>query len=183
MQTNIIDDDIHSIDDSWIDEQQRLLSVDQNYVREPLEYIMFYFCFINNEHMIDKIHTEKYIFPDNTSTILKSEFNSIIQAKTNENYEFSEYVLYVVDLEPEHIQSYAKSESQIQFMHPASTIIQDVICPKSIFVFQSINCIIVILKHKLPNTSIITTKSILKTSKNITKKHVKFEKNKTRHRK
>lgn len=183
MQTNNIEDDTQSIDDSWIDEQQRLLSVEHNYVREPLEYITFHFCFINIEQIIEKIHTEKYIFPDNTSTILKSEFNNIIESKTNEKYEFSEYALYVVDLEPEHIQSYAKTDNNIQFMNTTSTIIQDIICPKSIFVFQSINSIIVILKHKPPNTSIMATKSILKTSKNITKKRVKFEGNKTRHRK
>ena len=35
-----------NIDDSWIDEQQRLLSVDHNYIREPLEYIIIFFNYL-----------------------------------------------------------------------------------------------------------------------------------------
>lgn len=173
-----------NIDDSWIDEQQRLLYVDHNYIREPLEYIMFHFCYVNTDHIIDKIHTEKYIFSDKTSTITKTDFENIIQTKTQDKYEFFEYALFIIDLEPEHIQNYAKSDSKIEFMHPASTEIKDIVCPKSIFIFQSINSIIVMFKEKPPiNTIIPITKSILKINKNITKKRVKFEGNKTRHRK
>lgn len=176
------------LDLSWLEEHKRILSISENYQREPLEYITFHFCYIN-DNLIHKILTEKYIFSDENNTenqqqqIKYEEFQKIIEAKTQLDkytYKFTDYATFIVDLEPEHIQLYSKTDSSLNFFKQYSSLEleQNILCPQSIFIFHSINAIFVILKKQ--DTTLSTThRSILKKHAHITKKRVKFH-NKTK---
>ena len=169
------------LDISWMDEQKRILAIDHNYQREPLESITFHFCYTNAD-TIYKVLTEKYLFRDKNSTVPLSDLEKIIQEKSKMDtiqYDFSEYATFVVDLEPENIQSYVKTEasqaSQVNFMSEKKNVIADIVCPQSIFIFHSLNAVIVIFKERVM-PSITVPKSILKKHSSITKKMVKFHK-------
>lgn len=161
---------------SWINEQKRILAVDHNYQREPLESVLFHFCYTNSD-TIHKVVTEKYIFRDNNSTVPLSDLQKIIEEKSKMDfiqYDFAEYATFIVDLEPENIQSYIKSDTS-NFLCEKKNILTDIICPQSIFIFHSLNAVFIVFKERvLP--SITVPKSILKKNSNITKKMVKFHK-------
>jgi len=165
------------LDISWIQEQKRILEIDHNYQREPLETILFHFCYTNSD-TIHKVLTEKYIFRDNLSTIPLSDLSRIIEEKSKIDvtlYDFSEYATFIIDLEPENIQSYVKTDAPIKFLSEKKNVLADIVCPQSIFIFHSLNAIIVIFKERVV-PPITVPKSILKKNSNITKKMVKFYK-------
>ncbi len=170
------------LDVSWLNDEKRILSIDHNYQREPLESILFHFCYTNND-TIHKVLTEKYIFRDNNSTVPLCDLEKIIEEKSKMDvtkYDFAEYVTFIVDLEPEHIQSYVKSnEPTVNFMSEKKTVIADIVCPQSIFIFHSLNAVIVIFKERVV-PSITVPKSIMKKNSSITKKMVKFYNSKTK---
>lgn len=170
------------LDVSWINDEKRMLSVDHNYQREPLETILFHFCYTNSD-TIHKVLTEKYIFRDNNSTVPLSDLEKIIEEKSKMDvtkYDFAEYVTFVVDLEPENIQSYVKSDTSAQnFLSEKKTTLADIVCPQSIFIFHSLNAIIVVFKERVV-PSITVPKSIMKKNSNITKKMVRFHNSKTK---
>jgi hypothetical protein len=126
--------------------------------------------------------TEKYIFRDNNSTVPLLDLEKIIEEKSKMDvtkYDFAEYATFVVDLEPENIQSYVSEGMQVNFMSEKKTTLADIVCPQSIFIFHSLNAIIVIFKeHVVP--SITVPKSIMKKNSNITKKMVRFHNSKTK---
>jgi hypothetical protein len=169
------------LDVSWINNEKRMLSVDHNYQREPLETILFHFCYTNSD-TIHKVLTEKYIFRDNNSTVPLSDLEKIIEEKSKMDvtkYDFAEYVTFVVDLEPENIQSYVSEGMQVNFMSEKKTTLADIVCPQSIFIFHSLNAIIVVFKERVV-PSITVPKSIMKKNSNITKKMVRFHNSKTK---
>ena len=94
-------------------------------------------------------------------------------------YDFAEYVTFVVDLEPENIQSYVSEGMQVNFMSEKKTTLADIVCPQSIFIFHSLNAIIVVFKERVV-PSITVPKSIMKKNSNITKKMVRFHNSKTK---
>lgn len=170
------DDDNGELDISWIDEHKRILSVDHNYQREPLEHIMFHFCYYKSD-TIDKVITEKYIFRDKSSIVPLSDLSKIIEDKSKNNstlYEFVEHAVFVVDLEPENIQSYVKTDVSINFLTEKKDKLADIVCPQSIFLFHSMNSIIVLFKECKSDAGPQAPKSILKKYSHLTKKMVKF---------
>jgi hypothetical protein len=169
------------LDVSWINDEKRMLSIDHNYQREPLETILFHFCYTNHD-TIHKVLTEKYIFRDNNSTVPLSDLEKIIEEKSKidvTKYDFAEYATFVVDLEPENIQSYVSEGMQVNFMSEKKTTLADIVCPQSIFIFHSLNAIIVVFKERVV-PSITVPKSIMKKNSNITKKMVRFHNSKTK---
>jgi hypothetical protein len=101
------------LDMSWIKEEERLQNIQTNYSREPMESIRTYFIYINKNQYIDKILCE-YQELGVGSQINKETVLKIIQTKKISTpfskYKLSDILLYNIDLEPEHIQQYAKSE-------------------------------------------------------------------------
>lgn len=169
------------LDVSWINNEKRMLSIDHNYQREPLETILFHFFYTNSD-TIHKVLTEKYIFRDNNSTVPLSDLEKIIEEKSKMDvtkYDFAEYATFVVDLEPENIQSYVSEGMQVNFMSEKKTTLADIVCPQSIFIFHSLNAIIVVFKERVV-PSITVPKSIMKKNSNITKKMVRFHNSKTK---
>ena len=145
---------------SWILEQERILQIQQNYSREPMENIVCCFLYVNEDNSLEKITYEtlplqSYLNEENEENdkncksghILPKELVlQLIQNKRIYNptskYIFKNSWLYLVDLEPENIQDYSKSENFHQlssgFMRVFHTI-QDISIPSSIFIFHSLN--------------------------------------------
>ena len=169
------------LDTSWILEQKKILTIEKSHPREPLKEITFQFFYIDLSDSLIKTTSEQYLFRNNINSIPKEDLEKIIDAKktlNGTNYNFTEYATYIVDLEPENIQSYAKTESQINFMSPTKTDLADIACSPSIFIFHSLNAVFVFFKEIDIKPLTKTIQSILKKSQSqqLTKKRVKFHK-------
>jgi|688.fasta_scaffold597709_2 hypothetical protein len=154
-------------DELWIQEQRKLLNIKINYKREPLEYINLQFCYVDSNNSIVNLKTEKHTFSDLSENQLISEsyLLNIIETKkhdANINYVFSELSLFLVDLEPENIQSIVPTTPQFFKSFP---FITDISIAKSIFIFHPFNCLFFLFtrrKSSLKKNSTKTTKSTKK---------------------
>jgi hypothetical protein len=169
------------LDTSWIVEQKKILTIEKSHPRESIKEITFQFFYIDLSNSLVKTINEQYLFRDNQSLIPKEDLKKIIDIKKTQNgtnYNFTEYSTYIVDLEPENIQSYAKTDSQINFLSQAKTDLTDIVCSPSIFIFHSLNAVFMFFKEIANEPIIKTTQSILKKphSLQLTKKRVKFHK-------
>jgi hypothetical protein len=172
------------MDDSWIEEESRVLSINNDLKREEIEYIKIHFCFLDAENEITKITSSKYTFSieqnrdDYNRVISEREIISMIDSKKNDdlrNYVFSDMLLFVVDIEANHINAFNQScdEPGDNHFFRHYKVVSDVVLPPSIFIFHSINGLYILLKEKL------VVKSILKLTNgnNKTRKSVKFSDN------
>lgn len=169
------------LDTSWIVEQKKILTIEKSHPRESIKEIMFQFFYIDLSNSLVKTMSEQYLFRDNHSVIPKEDLEIIIDIKktlNGANYILTEYATYIVDLEPENIQSYSKTESHVNFMSPIKTDLSDIVCSPSIFIFHSLNTVFMFFKEIVINPAITTIQSILKKShsQQLTKKRVKFHK-------
>jgi len=173
-------DDNIGLDVSWINDQQRIQNIQSNYCREPVDNINVYSLYINKNSFIDKITCKKQVVTK--GVIGRDIVLGIIQNnKTNasKKYKLVDVVLYHVDLEPEHLQTY----SQIDDIQTSSRnffqvlpIVDEIVVPKSIFIFHSLNSLFFMYKEADTSPHNHTIKSILKpTSKpnDAKKKHTK----------
>jgi hypothetical protein len=149
-----------------------------------METIDIFFIYININLYIDKIACEKQtLILENENAVLKKErVLQIIQSKkiktTHTKYKFLDLLQYAVDLEPQHIQDYAKSENIEENSKPFLKhipVIEDITIPQSIFIFHGINALFFIFKEE-PLEIIAKAKSILRTEQEperSTHKHTK----------
>jgi hypothetical protein len=165
------------LDTSWINEHERLSSVGEKYLREPMDSINLYFIYINRNLYIEKITTDKQplqLSEDKKYSYLPKEtLLQIIQTKKVKT-QFSKYKLidiisYLVDLDPEHIQSYSKNENLVEEEQQSpffKTIpfTSDIKVPPSIFIFHEINAVYFIFQEVELLNNRHTLKSILKNS-------------------
>ena len=169
------------IDDSWIEEESRVLSIHSDLKREEIKYIKIHFVFLDNNNEINKITSSKYTFSneqnrDNYDRVIsEKEIISMIDSKKNDdlrNYVFSDMLLFIVDIEASHINAFNQSSDEpdenLFFKH--YQIVSDVVLPPSIFIFHSINGLYILMKEKL------VIKSIMKKThgNNKTRKSVVF---------
>jgi hypothetical protein len=124
---------------SWMEEEERILSIEHKLQKEVMTSIKCHFFYINMNQYIDKIDIEELEFVGDGFPADK--LIGIIQSKkkytTNTKYVLQDLFLYHIDLEPEHIQGFDVSYSS-QFFRKIS-MVEDVKIPPSIFVFHSIN--------------------------------------------
>jgi len=164
-------------DEKWLQEQWKLLSIKNNYKREPLEYINLHFCYVDAENSIVNLKTEKHSFSDlsGAQIILEKELFAIIEEKkhdANINYVFTELSLFLIDLEPENIQTIEPSKPQFFKTMP---FISDIAIPPSIFIFHPLNSLFFLFKRRKSNLKQSGTKSNKKVSFSLlpTKKHTR----------
>lgn len=170
------------LDLSWLETTKKIINADKNYEKEPLEYVVFHFCYVNATD-IQKIITEKHYFSNNSQTSLSSQFlNTLVQTKSKLNglqYMCKSVSTFFVDLEPEHIQPFAKTNAYYDFFTKTIDLTQDLICPPTIFVFHSLNSLFFLFEETPPIE--LLPRSILKAGRSpagSTKKRVTFH-NKT----
>lgn len=161
-------------DEKWLQEQWKLLSIKNNYKREPLEYINLHFCYVDAENSIVNLKTEKHTFSE-TQMISETELFAIIEEKkhdANINYVFTELSLFLVDLEPENIQTIEPSKPQFFKTMP---FISDIAIPPSIFIFHPLNSVFFLFKRRKSNLKQSGTKSNKKVSFSLlpSKKHTR----------
>jgi hypothetical protein len=131
---------------SWIKEEENLLKVNPNYVREPMEKIKCFFLYVNKNDYIEHIANE-YI--DIIDGIISNErMLKIIKDKrysrTNAKFVYKDAQMFVVDLEPEQIQDYSNNENfaglSRGFLKPLP-LFDDIVVIPSVFIFHDTNAI------------------------------------------
>jgi hypothetical protein len=163
------------LDTSWIKEHERLTTVNENYLREPMDSINVYFVYINRNQYIEKIISDKLpllLSSDKTHSYLSKEsLLQIIQSrkvKTSfSKYKLTDVVSYLVDLEPENIQSYSNNEN-LEQSNPSffkvRSFMDDIQFNNSIFIFHGINSIYFLFEEVELLNHRHTLRSILKTN-------------------
>jgi len=153
------------LDTSWIEEEDKLENMNSSYIREPMEAIDIFFLYINKDDYIEKITCETH---DISNNVLKKEIIlQLIQQKKRTNrtlaYSFMDLLLYHVDLEPQHIQTYARYDDTLEnsqtFLKSFSTV-DDIAIPPSIFIFHRMNALYFLFKENEKMS--VPVKSILK---------------------
>jgi hypothetical protein len=163
------------LDMSWINEYERLSSMNENYIREPMDSINMYFIYINRNLYIEKIVHDKQpltLSEDKKYSYLPKEvLLQIIQSRKIKTpfskYRLTDVLSYLVDLEPEHIQSYSKNENVDQSTSPSPflkvlPIMNDVQMNSSIFIFHDVNTVYFLFQEVELLNHRHTYKSILK---------------------
>ena len=150
--------------DEWIEEQEKILNMNINYKREPVEYIHFHFCYVDADDSIVSLTTEKHTFSGlvegslsegslseaapSEASLSEAQLLKIIDDKKqheNINYTFSELSLFHVDLEPENIQTI---EPTLKPFFKTFPFISDIPIPPSIFVFHPLNSLFFLFKRR-----------------------------------
>ena len=168
---------------SWIEEEEKLLRVQEKFQREPMESIKCFFLFMNQNKYIEQITDEMVDLHD--GKISKDRVLRIVEEKKcqkpNVRYAFLDSWLFLVDLEPEHIQAYSQMEVSSRFIVPLS-FIDDIIIAPSIFIFHDLNAVYFLFQEvdRLPAKSAFrnkvsghkSTKRVTYTQFNKTRKHI-----------
>ena len=164
----------------WIKEQERFLSADKNYQREPVEYINLYFCFVDLSDSIVKVDVEKYLFSSSDpDTRIIGESILLQKVEKQRQYKFQEMMLFHVGLESTDMHNYARSKTNEYNFVETFPVIRDIYVPPSIFIFQPVNYLLVLMKERPP----FLRRSAIKVSAAGSKKRVRFSEevhNKTR---
>jgi len=182
MMNNLFDDTNDSEDDScskdldtsWIQEHDRLSQINENYLREPMDSIRVYYVYINRNQYIEKIISDKLplLVSENkqNSYLSKETLLQIIQSRKIKTpfskYKLTDVVSYLVDLEPENVQSFSNHEiagQSIPFFKVRS-FMDDIQFNNSIFIFHGINSIYFLFEEVELLNHRHTLKSILKPS-------------------
>ena len=160
-------------DELWIQEHQKILNIKMNYKREPLEYINLHFCYVDAENAIVNLKTEKYTFSEMQTIITETQLFNIIEEKkhdANINYIFSDLSLFVVDVEPENIQSIEPTRTPFFKSFP---FIQDIPIPPSIFIFHPLNSLFFLFKRRKSNFKSGSSRNTKKVTFLLPKKHTR----------
>jgi hypothetical protein len=127
---------------SWIAQEEKLLRVQENFKRELMESIKCVFLFTNQNNYIEQITDEIVDVYD--GKISKERIIKLIQEKRhnkpNVTYTFIDSFIFLVDLEPEHIQAYSQMEVSSRFISKLP-LLEDINIPPSIFIFHDLNTI------------------------------------------
>lgn len=142
-----------SFDVSWIEESERMCSIETNLLREKLSSVPMMFIYINQHLVIDSVEREILLLPENIShstdlslshIIPKEKLIKLVKSKqkntSSSKYILKETLLYHVPLEPEQISSFItiSPEEMSPFLR-VFPIIEDIILPPSLFIFHSVN--------------------------------------------
>jgi hypothetical protein len=156
---------------SWILEEEKLLRTEQNHPREHMDTISVYSLYLNGDSSIEKVVTDTVTLDWNTEKackyIPKERVLQLIQEKKKQQQQHHHYIykdafMYLVNLEPEHIQSYVATSSDNSFIEKIP-VVGDILVPPSIFIFHSMNAVYFIFQE---------IRSILRKGGSITRKRV-----------
>jgi hypothetical protein len=168
------------LDETWVQELQKIQDIKQNYCKESMDSISVHSIFINTNKHIDKIVNlelalSKHDTIENHMYLSKNTLSSIIQQNkehkgelSKRHYKLIDIASFFVTIEPEHIQSYSKTDPH-DLTHDFFKIhpyIEDIHVPMSIFIFHKLNSIFLIYQEVTPVSNNRTMKSILKKTSN-----------------
>jgi hypothetical protein len=149
------DNDIDSLmDTTWIQEYDSLQSISTTPLRELMKSIGAYFVYINPNDYIENILFEtidlEFDIDSKFSIITKEAVLKIIQSKKRVldlKYKLVDILSFVIDIEPENIQSFNKTDlDDSRTFLKNVPIFNDIHIDKSIFVFHNINSLFFFFK-------------------------------------
>jgi len=189
-----MDEISESLDMNWIDQEEKKISMNYGFIREPMKNIRIHFVYIHN-NAVNKVNTEEFVLIDNNDVtenintpqiITNSSIIQLIESHknmNNEKYKLNDILLFNVTLESDEIQKYILGEEMYnsKFLKSIS-VVQDIVIEPSIFIFHNTNAIYMIFKEVEKTRwlkTAITNKlrPILKNAKDMrrTKKRVKID--------
>ena len=156
---------------SWILEEEKLLRTEQNHPREHMDTISVYSLYLNGDSSIDKVVTDVITLDWDAEKACKyiprEQVLQLIQEKkklsSHIHYIYKDAFMYLVDLEPEHIQSYVSQCDEVDSFIVKLPIVGEIIVPPSIFIFHNMNAVYFIFQE---------IRSILRKGGSITRKRV-----------
>lgn len=129
---------------SWLEEQERILSISEVPYREPMHSLKCYFFYINMNNYIHHVDMEELDI-GSEGVLGSDKLLNIIQSKkiytANTKYLFQDLFLFHIDLEPDEIQGFIGCDMENfggRFFRKVS-MVDDIIIPPSIGVFHSVN--------------------------------------------
>jgi len=127
----------------WIEENQRLLSIEHNCLREPIPSISLAFYYINKSREVDSVIHESIPFsPSDPRILTKERLLRLVQDHKKSNSLTTHYILkdiclFHIHTEPEQIGQFNEhSFSQFWTSYP---ILDSIVLPPSIFIFHSLH--------------------------------------------
>ena len=128
----------------WIEENQRLISIEHNCLREPIPSISLAFFYINKSREVDSVVHESISFhPTDPRILTKELLLKMIQdhkkcnSTNTTQYILKDICLFHIPTEPEHISQFSEhSFSQFWTSYP---ILDSILLPPSIFIFHSLH--------------------------------------------
>jgi hypothetical protein len=155
---------------SWIEKEEKLLRVQEKFLREPMESIKCVFLFMNPNKYIEQIADEYVDLYD--GKLSKERVLRLVEEKRRPKpdvkYMFVDAWTFIVDLEPEHVQSYSQMNVLPRFLTPIQ-ILDDITIAPSIFIFHDLNAVYFLFQEveRAPAKSAIRNKA---TGNKITKR-------------
>lgn len=152
-----------------MEQQERILQVQECYSREHMDSIRCHFIYVNLENSIEKISTERIeLIRETGKTVISSEqVLQLIQSNRistpTSKYIFQESFLYFVDLESENLQQFIQGDNFVDIskrFFQVLPLLDDIVIPQSIFVFHHLNGLYFLFKETVNKQMI--PKSILK---------------------
>jgi hypothetical protein len=156
----------------WMEQQERILQVQECYSREHMNSIRCHFIYVNLENSIEKISSERIELrnpgPQDTKTVISSEqVLQLIQSNRistpTTKYIFQESFLFYVDLESENLQQFIQGDNFVDIskrFFQVLPLLDDIVIPPSIFVFHHLNGLYFLFKEVA--NKLVVPKSILK---------------------
>jgi hypothetical protein len=181
METDPVEEDL---DFSWIQEEMRLLKMQDFYPCESMKHINLYCVYVDKQNTITS--TTKTTQDLEQGKLANSLLLKLIKQYQLPSYKLNEIVVFNVDIQEDKIQAFSSSEAdplQTKFLKIVSPC-DDIVLEPSVSVFHSLNSIFLFYRE----TNQILVKSILKrgiTNKVKSTKRVRIEehgKNTRKHR-
>jgi hypothetical protein len=147
------DDEIEDLDNSWLEEFEKLDNEYKNYYTEDLSFIKVSSLYVNKENNIEKLREEKYLLKI-PGFLQKEELISLIKHNSFFNqikYSVLSILKFNINLEPSYLKTFLKSSKKnigdlyLQSIKNIDTIKFD----KSISMFHDINELFIIFHEKI----------------------------------
>ena len=163
---------------NWIQEEEKLLSIQENYIREPMDAIKCVFLYMNKNNYLEQATTEFEILHTD-GCISKERVLQIVQEKRLHNpkirYTLMDTWLFHVDLEPTQIPDFSGTDDLTDISHKFIRhfpVVDDIPIPPSIFIFHRINALYFLF---CASDTVGETTSCFKQSSIKTRKKVRFQ--------
>jgi len=157
-------DDIEDLDDSWLQEFEKIDNEYKNYYTEDLSFIRIHCIYINNQNEIEKV-SESTTFLKTPGTLQKEELISLIKHHSflhKIKYSLFSILKFNISLEPIHLKTFLRNNNlQLgsQFLQSVKTI-DTIKFDKSIAMFHDINEILLLFHNKSSKPTASTRRHI-----------------------
>lgn len=139
----------NDLDDEWINNFDKTDLLYKDFYKDDLYYVNLKFIYINRNNEIDKIKYESFLM-SNMNIITHEEILEILKNNSIDNdrrYTLLSILRYNINLEPDEIKNYLKSEETQGYLSVIKNI-DTIKFEKSISMFHDINELIIIFYEK-----------------------------------